>query len=151
MQSIAVERSIWIDAPRERVWPFLVRAEELEKWYATNFAWEIPTLELGATIRFHNDEYGALEATIDMLEPPHRFALRWHENPPYPSLTTVFELEEENGGTRMTIRESGYEAVPEDERQTWLKQSGDGYSGSVANLKALVEGMLFKSGTPQHA
>jgi hypothetical protein len=49
----------------------------------------------------------------------------------------------------MTIRESGYEAVPEDERQAWLDQTGDGYAVSVANLKALVEGIPFPSGAPR--
>jgi uncharacterized protein YndB with AHSA1/START domain len=149
MQPIAVERSIWIDAPRERVWPFLTRADELEKWYATNFRWEIPSLGVGDTVRFHNDEHGALEATIDALEPPHRFVLRWHETPSTPTLITTFALTDENGGTRMTIHESGYEAVADNERQQWLDQTGAGYEGSVSNLKALVEGLPFPSGAPQ--
>jgi hypothetical protein len=53
---------------------------------------------------------------------------------------TSFILIEENGGTRATICETGYEAVPEDERQQWIDSTSAGYTMSMENLKAFVEG-----------
>ena len=40
----------------------------------------------------------------------------------------------------MTIHESGYETVPEAERQQWLDATGGGYTMSMENLKAHLEG-----------
>jgi uncharacterized protein YndB with AHSA1/START domain len=137
MEKIAVERSIWIAAPRQRAWRAVTDADQLTKWYATDFEWEIPTLEAGATVKFHNSDTEVLLATIELLDPPHQFSLRWQMQP---ELVTTFRLEEEDGGTRVTLTESGYELVPEGERQQWLDQTSSGYSLSMENLKAHLEG-----------
>lgn len=55
-------------------------------------------------------------------------------------MTTTFRLEEENGGTRVTIHESGYETIPETERQQWFDATASGYTMSMENLKAYLEG-----------
>jgi uncharacterized protein YndB with AHSA1/START domain len=146
MPIIAVERSIWIDAPRERAWRAVTEPEHLDKWYATYYRWDIPALAVGATVRFYGKDATAhtdvQTATIETVDPPRQFTLRWQADPKYPavSLVTSFLLADENGGTRMTIHESGYEDVPEDERQSWLDATGGGYGMSVENLKAYLEG-----------
>lgn len=143
-QVIAVERSIWIDAPREQAWRAITEVSYLNQWYATYYHWDIPTLEVGETVKFYNkDNHGDVQtATIEVVDPPRQFTLRWHPNPQYPmvSLVTTFLLEEENGGTQASIIESGYEAVPADERQQWLDATSGGYTLSMENLKALLEG-----------
>ena len=58
-------------------------------------------------------------------------------------LVTTFLLEEEGGGARVTLRESDYEAIPVEERQQWLDQSGGGYTMSMENLKANLEGRIL--------
>lgn len=145
-QAHIVERSIWINAPREKAWRAVTEPEHLDRWYATCCRWEIPSLETGATVKFfHKDasQVDILVATIEVLNPPREFVLRWYPDKTYPALTLVtgFTLEEENGGTRVSIRESGYDALPEDVRQQWMDATGAGYAGSVENLKALLEGM----------
>jgi uncharacterized protein YndB with AHSA1/START domain len=144
---VAVERSIWIDAPRERAWRAVTEVEHLDKWYATCCNWEIPTLQLGTTVKFFHKEKDSgapdtLIATIDVLDPPRQFTLRWLPDKTNPALLliTSFLLEEEQGGTRVTIHESGYDAVPADERDDWMDATCTGYAGSLENLKALLEG-----------
>lgn len=142
MESIAVERSIWINASRERVWQAVTEAAHLDVWYATYYRWEIPTLEVGATVRFYNkdDRSDMQVATIESLDAPSQFTLRWQPQGDGVSLVTTFLLEEVNGGTRATIVEFGYEAVPASERQQWLDATGGGYGMSMENLRAYVEG-----------
>lgn len=141
MTAISVENSIWIDAPVERAWQAITDPALLTKWYATNYAWEIPVLEVGARVKFHNSETEILDATISVLRPPEQFTLLWDAEAHHGvQLVTSFMLEAENGGTRMTIRETGYEHVPADERQAWLDATGSGYPLSLENLKALLEG-----------
>jgi uncharacterized protein YndB with AHSA1/START domain len=143
-QAVAVERSIWIDAPRERAWSADTEPEQLDRWYANCCNWDIPALQVGTRIRFYdtsgeNDEQ---IATIDVVDPPREFTMRWLPDQTYPGMTliTSFLLEVEGNGTRVTIRESGYEALPPDERQEWLDATGSGYTMSMENLKAHVEG-----------
>lgn len=142
MQSIGIERNIWINAPRERVWKAVTDAEQLTQWYATQFAWDIPVLEVGGKIKFHNSATEVLNAVIEVLDPPQQFSVRWDGEPPYTpnGVLTTFLLEEENGGTRVRLIETGYENMPESERQAWLEQIGSGYGMSLENLNALLNG-----------
>jgi uncharacterized protein YndB with AHSA1/START domain len=140
--SIAAERTIWIDAPRERVWQAVTTAAGLDAWYAPGSTWDIPTLKMGANVKFHHVSSETLVATIDVLDPMDEFALRWQPDKTYPQLvlTTGFLLEDEEDGTRVTITECGYEALPEDLRQTWVDSTNEGYGMSMENLKAYLEG-----------
>ena len=146
MEKVAVERSIWVAAQPERAWQAVTEPEHLDRWYATYYRWEIPALQVGAPVKFYGkdaDTQADIQlATIEVIDPPHQFTLRWQSSQEYPavSLVTSFLLAEEKGGTRVTIHESGYENVPEDERQQWLDNTGHGYSMSMENLKAHLEG-----------
>lgn len=132
-----VERTIWIAAPTERAWRAVTEPQQMEHWYAKNFTWEIPTLQVGATMKFHNNPADILTATIEVLDPPHQFTLRRHSQP---ELVTTFLLTEENDGTRATITETGYDAVPAAERQQWIDSTASGYTMSMVNLQAHLEG-----------
>lgn len=142
METFVVERSIWIDAPPEKVWRAVTEVEQLNQWYATCCEWEIPALTVGTQVKFYNTPDEPLFATIEVVDPPREFTVHWQPDATYPamSLITSFLLTEENGGIRVTIRESGYEALSAAEREAWMKQAGEGYAGSVENLKALLEG-----------
>ena len=143
-KTIAVERSIWIDAPPEKAWKAVTEAAQLDQWYATYYRWEIPTLQVGSKVKFYNKDNAAdfQIATIDVADPPRQFSLRWQPHQQYPEVTlvTVFLLAVENAGTRVTIHESGYEAVSEASRQQWMDATGHGYTMSMENLKAHLEG-----------
>ena len=140
MEKATVERSIWIAAPRERAWRAITDPKQLEQWYATNFKWEIPALHVGATVTFYNSDTDILHATIEVVDPLRQFRLRWAPVERGVVLVTTFLLEEENGGTRATITETGYESLPEDERRQWIDSTAAGYAMSMENLKAYVEG-----------
>jgi uncharacterized protein YndB with AHSA1/START domain len=140
MEKAAVERSIWIATPCERAWRAITEPEQLTQWYATNYAWDIPALQVGAKVKFHNSDTEILHATIEVVEPPHQFRLRWDPYENGITLVTTFILAEENGGTRATITETGYELVPEHQRQQWIDSTSDGYRMSMENLKASLEG-----------
>lgn len=143
-EPIAVERSIWIAAPLERAWQAVTQPQHLNEWYAAYYHWDIPALEVGSTVKFYSkDNRNDMQiATIQVVDPPREFTLRWEAHKDYPAtnLITSFLLKNENDGTRVTIYESGYETLPNSERQQWLDATGNGYSMSVENLKAFLEG-----------
>lgn len=137
--ALGVERSVWVAAAPEQAWRAVTEPEQLNQWYATYYHWRISALEAGAAVTFYNkdDESDAQNAVIAVVDAPREFTLKWQEAP---KLVTSFLLAAEDEGTRITIRETGYENVPEAERQSWLDATAEGYSMSVENFKAFVEG-----------
>jgi hypothetical protein len=82
-------------------------------------------------------------ATIEVVDLLRLFRLRWAPVEQGVVLVTSFLLGEENGGTRATITETGYDALPKDQRQQWLDSTDAGYTMSMENLKAYLEGRLI--------
>jgi uncharacterized protein YndB with AHSA1/START domain len=141
MEALAVERSVSINAPRQRVWRVITDPAQLEQWYAPGCPWEIPALQVGATVKFHNTDTDIQLATIEDLEPLHRFTLRWELDPAHPGITLLnsFLLEEENGNTRVTVSQAGYESLPDGMREEQLRQDADAYTAIAESLKSYVE------------
>jgi uncharacterized protein YndB with AHSA1/START domain len=141
MEAIVVERTIWIGAPRERVWQAITTPEQIMRWWGDH--WEISALEVGGIVKFGdpNDLSNLMSATIDTLEPPHRFTILWPPQEQYHgiSMSTIYLLTEENGGKRVTVRETGFEALPDDVRQKRFDSTSQGYQTVLAGLKDYVE------------
>jgi hypothetical protein len=53
---------------------------------------------------------------------------------------TIWSLEEENGGTRLTITNAGYELEADDVRHNNMEQNAFGFGMMLENLEAYVEG-----------
>jgi uncharacterized protein YndB with AHSA1/START domain len=141
MEAISVERSIWINAPRERVWEAITDAEQIKQWWGGEDHWEISALQVGGTIKF-GDPNDLMTATIGVLDPPREFLIHWPPQEQYHSISmsTRYILEEENEGTRVTVSETGYEALPDDIRQKRLDSTAEGYRQVMEGLKAFIEG-----------
>ncbi|WP_169087872.1 SRPBCC domain-containing protein [Paenibacillus sp. PL91] len=142
MEHITVECPILVNASREQVWLAVTEAEQLSVWYAPGSPWDIPKLEAGAAIYFHHSpnsyhagtEVITLQATIEAIDPKRRFALRWELDFVGEPMVTTFLLEEEDGGTRLVLTESGYESREQ------ARPTEEGYTMSLKNLKAHLEG-----------
>lgn len=141
MESLAVERSVLIDASPEAVWQAITEPKHLEQWYAPGCPWEIPVLQQGATIKFHNTDTDIQLATIEVLNPLREFTLRWQLDPMHPglTLTNTFLMEPQDDGTRVTVSQAGYESLPETMRQEQLEQDGQAYTAIAESLKSYLE------------
>lgn len=145
METLATERSVSIHAPREQVWRAITEPEHLREWYAPGCAWEIPSLLVGETIKFHNSETDIQPATIEVVDPLRELTLHWQLDPANPetALVNTFRMEAENGDTRVTVIQAGYEALPDDIRLEQFRQDAEAYTAIVESLKAYLE----RSGT----
>lgn len=141
METLAVKRTVLINAPLERVWDAVTQPEQLEEWYAPGCPWEIPALQSGATVKFHNTDTDIQLATIEVVEPLREFTLRWQLDPMHPglTLTNTFLLEPEHDSTRVTVSQAGYESLPENIRQEQLDQDAGAYTAIAESLKSYVE------------
>ena len=76
-------------------------------------------------------------ALIEVFDPPRQLTTR---SLPDKALATTYTLEEENGGTRFTVTETGFEALSEEARQARLNQDDQGWIMVLENLKAYIDG-----------
>ena len=132
-----VRRTIEIRAPRERVWDALTRSDELLHWFPNEHA--AVDLRPGGLASFIWDE-GADEAVVDVVEPPGRFVFRWRPaglDRPY--TTVSFELEEIEGGTKLTLVESGFASLPDQIAQQSHDGNDEGWRKELEELKTYLE------------
>jgi uncharacterized protein YndB with AHSA1/START domain len=98
-------------------------------------------------ITYPGYEHVEFNATVERVEPERLLSLRWH---PYaidpaldysaePTTLVVFELETVAGGTRLTVVESGFDALPPARRQDAFRMNSQGWEAQMKNIAAHVE------------
>ena len=140
-RSFAVERSIWINASRERVWDAITDPVQLEAWFSPGTPWKLTALTVGGRFFVPDPETGeeTYVQVIEHIDQPARFVTHSLPESPGSSEATAYLLQEERGGTRLTITNSGYELLPDDERWSTMEQNAFGFGMMLENLRAYVE------------
>jgi uncharacterized protein YndB with AHSA1/START domain len=84
-------------------------------------------------------------ATVERVEPEHLLSFRWHdfdetgvEISEQPTTLVEFRLEPTTDGTRLTITESGFEALPDHRRLEKLRGNAEGWNIQANNIAAYV-------------
>jgi len=99
-------KEIWIDASPEKVFPYLVEPELLATWIGEE-SWNEP--RLGGLYRLKFPQ-SVVRGEFVELDPPRRVVFTWGreegDSMPVGSTTVAFDLEPENGGTRVRLRHS---------------------------------------------
>jgi uncharacterized protein YndB with AHSA1/START domain len=93
-----IRREIVLPAPREEVWEALTEPERLADWFANGVELDLRPGG-GATFRWSNGE--ERHATLTEVEPERRLAFEWSDEG-----EVSFTLDDDAGGTRLTVVES---------------------------------------------
>jgi uncharacterized protein YndB with AHSA1/START domain len=148
IMSDRIEKSIDLRAPVERVWRALTDADQFGQWFRVTL--DAP-FAVGQTTRGHvtipGYEHLLWAATVTAMEPPRRFAFTWH---PYaidpkvdysaePPTLVEFAIEPLGEGARLTVVESGFDALPAERREIALRMNDGGWAQQMLNIKAHVE------------
>lgn len=129
MEAVVIERSIVVRAERSRVWQAITTPDHIAKWCGPI---HFERLAVGEALTFGRKG----EGSIALVEPMERFGFRWQIAWPHPAQTLViFALKTVPEGTRVTVTEQGFEALPEEVRKEHFKSNTQGW-GNV--LDALV-------------
>jgi uncharacterized protein YndB with AHSA1/START domain len=143
-----IEKKIELRAPRSRVWRALSTAEEFGTWFKVNLDGAFAE---GATIYGNithpGYEHVRMEIQVEHIEPERYFSYRWH---PYavdpaadysaePTTLVEFILDDTEGGTAVTIFESGFDAIPLARRDEAFRMNDRGWAGQIKNLARHVE------------
>ena len=138
-----IEKTILLRAPRARVWRALTDHREFGAWFRVEL--EGPFRE-GAPVRGRITHPGYEHVTLEMqivrVDAERLFSYRWH---PYavvpgvdydaePTTLVEFRLEEAPGGTRLTIVESGFDALPAGRRAEAFRMNEGGWAEQLQNV-----------------
>jgi uncharacterized protein YndB with AHSA1/START domain len=144
-----IEKRVEMKAPIARVWRALTDFEEFGQWFRVKL--DGPFV-VGQASRGHitwpGYEHIKWEAQVVAMEPQHLFAFTWHPyavdpDVDYSSETPTrveFRLEPIEAGTRLTVVETGFDALPEHRRPDCLRMNDSGWTTQVENIKAHVGG-----------
>jgi uncharacterized protein YndB with AHSA1/START domain len=91
-------------------------------------------------------EHLTVDMMVERIEPERYFSYRWH---PYaidpkvdysaePTTLVEFSLEEVEGGTAVTIMESGFDRIPLARRAEAYRMDDQGWTAQVKNLERYV-------------
>ena len=135
-----VSASVRVAAPVTRAWQAITDPAELILWYAPGCRWEILALAEGAPVRFFNTETDVQHAVIERCVPPNQFVLRWTPDPAMPTTTLLntYELRGDEDATLVTVSQSGYGSVPEEQRAAWIRADEGAFTAIVSALAAYL-------------
>jgi uncharacterized protein YndB with AHSA1/START domain len=154
-----IEKRVVLNAPLERVWRAISDSHRFGIWFGVEFDGPfvagaritgkiVPTKVDPEIARMQEPHAGtAFEVVIERIEPMQLFSLRWH---PYavdletdysaePTTLVVFELEEVDGGTRLTLSESGFDRIPLARRAEAFESNQQGWEAQAKLIAKYLE------------
>ena len=133
----SIQRELILPVPPTRVWTALTQADQLGAWFGTQATIDPrPGGELIFTWDGSTGPTGAARGVIEAIEPPTRFAFRWHSVPEELPMTRVeFTLEVHPEGTRLRLVESGFSSLPAELRQRLHVGHTEGWQRELGELE----------------
>jgi uncharacterized protein YndB with AHSA1/START domain len=140
-----IERSVVINAPRDRVWRALANAEEFGTWFGADLKGQ--TFAPGQRVRGLNTGCGHedvwFDVVIDRIEPQDLFSYRWHPftsdpgadyTQEEPTLVTFTLKDAPDNSTLLTVVESGFDKIPPQRRLEAFPLHTQGWEVQLNNI-----------------
>ena len=143
-----IERKVLINAPRARVWRAVSDAGEFGDWFGVNFKGKVfaEGKHIQGKITYPGYEHLDMDVLIEQIVPQQRLSWRWHpaaidpkvDYSNEPTTLVVFELQEAEGGTLLTVVESGLDKIPLARRADVFRMNSSGWDEQMENIKKHV-------------
>jgi uncharacterized protein YndB with AHSA1/START domain len=143
-----IDRTIEIEAPPERVWRALTSATELSSWFQVTIEGEIaPNSEVWMTSVHAQHTGQRFRVRFVELTPPRRLVWQWDPGEVDPSVdysrepqtTVVFTLEPTATGTRLSVAETGFDAISLSRRAKVYSDNSQGWTEVLVWLQRYAE------------
>ena len=136
MATLDITRTIDIQAPLEKVWAALTESDLIAQWFGDTCEFDATP---GGTGYFGWPHHGRHRVVVEHVEAPKTLVYRWAREAdidPVPGNSTVvrFDLAKHQGGTRLTLLETGFDELSEPQAA-----HDDNTGGWGAELGELVE------------
>ena len=131
--------SVDIEAPRERVFELFTTPEELVRWWPDAVTFEARE---GGLVHFVFQGQGEVSGTVTRYDPPSMLGFTWVRGiaPDVVTQVDVDFSELDGGGTRVELRHTGWEAVPDEQVAEWRTIHEMGWRHFLGCLRDLGEG-----------
>ena len=149
-----IEKQIVLRAPLARVWAAISDAARFGAWFGCAFdgpfvagatvgASMVPTTVDPEVARLQEPHAGTrFDVIVDEVTPMRRLAFRWY---PFGADQTrdertlvAFELEEVEGGVRLTVTESGFDRLPPERRGPAFAANAGGWDHQTRLVAAYL-------------
>jgi uncharacterized protein YndB with AHSA1/START domain len=143
-----VDRTIEIKASPDRVWRALTSAAELSAWFQVKIEGDItPDTEVWMTSVHPGHAGQRFRVRFTEMIAPHRFVWEWHPGEVDPNLdysreprtTVTFTLEPSEHGTRLSVAETGFDAISLTRRAKVYQDNSQGWTEVLGWLQTYVE------------
>jgi uncharacterized protein YndB with AHSA1/START domain len=139
-----IERKVLIKAPRSRVWRALSDAAEFGAWFGVNFQGKcfVAGKHVRGKVTYPGYEHLDMDILVERIVPEQLLTWRWHpaaidpkvDYSQEPTTLVVFELQEVDGGTMLTVIESGLDKIPLARRAEVLRLNSSGWDQQMENI-----------------
>jgi uncharacterized protein YndB with AHSA1/START domain len=158
MNTDQIQKKIVLKASRERVWRAISDSTCFGSWFGVEFDGPfvvgprmtgriVGTQVDPETAKLQEPYKGMLfQIWVECIEPMTRFAFRWHPfaiDPSYdysqePMTLVTFELSDAEGGTLLTITESGFDQIPIERRAQAFQANDGGWSHQMKLIEKFL-------------
>lgn len=142
-----IVKVVELQAPVSRVWQALTDYREFGQWFRVRLdgPFEQGRISTGC-MTYPGYEHYPWRAVVESMDHERLFSFRWHdfdeksgvEISKQPTTLVEFHLEATAEGTRLTIVESGFEALPNQRRLEVLRGNTEGWNIQAKNVAAYV-------------
>ena len=149
MSTDQIEKSTVLEAPRAGVWRALSDAKSFGEWFGVQLTGSFaPGARLRGKVTHKGYENIPIEFKIERMEPERFLSWQWH---PYaidpqidysaePTTFVVLELDEAPaGGTRLRVRESGFDAIPSSRRREAYDANDRGWTMQMESIQRYLK------------
>ncbi len=144
-----IKRTIDLNSPIERVWLALTDHTEFGSWFRLSLhgPFEAGKVTTGE-VTYPGYEGLPFWARVEVMSKPHHFSFIWPmdetvapDDPQLEEKVTLVEfiLKPTDSGTRLSIRESGFDRLPEDKRIQIFRDNQGGWDAQTKNIKEFVD------------
>jgi uncharacterized protein YndB with AHSA1/START domain len=142
-----IEKRVLLKAPRPKVWQALADVRAFGQWFGVDLAGSFaPGEHLEGRVTHEGYTHLTMEVTIEAMEPERLLSWRWHPNAVEPGVdysaepTTlvVFELDEVDDGTLLTVVESGLDGIPPGRRAAAYRGNEEGWTAQMQAIEGYV-------------
>lgn len=145
-----IEKTATLKAPLAKVWKAISDSAAFGTWFGMTIdgpfvegqtvMGAIAKTQVDDEVAKHQEPYVGMpcELRIERIVPLKLFAFRWHPGadpdlePNAPTTLVTFEIEEVPEGTRLTITESGFDALPLERRAKAFTENEGGWEAQLS-------------------
>ena len=140
-----IEKRLFLRAPQERVWRALSDAGEFGSWFGMELDGPFAAgAHVTGRVKSHGAHDGvAVAFYIDRVDPTTTFSFRWHpfaldpavDYSKEPMTLVTFKLVPAEGGTMLTVLETGFDSIPIERRADAFEANEEGWATQMERIE----------------